>query len=120
MARKVALITGTTEQDDSSLAELSLGKGYEVHGLICCSATFKPSRIDHIYQDPHDIDPKNFLHYGDLIDGVGFTNLVRGIKPGEVYNLSAQSHMHVSFTIPQYTGQVDVDRSLFSKSDDRN
>jgi GDPmannose 4,6-dehydratase len=108
MSRKVALITGVTGQDGSYLAELLLGKGYEVHGLIRRSSTFNTSRIDHIYQDPHETDPKLFLHYGDLIDGVGLTNLVREIKPTEVYNLGAQSHVHVSFTMPQYTGQVDA------------
>lgn len=108
MSRKVALITGVTGQDGSYLAELLLSKGYEVHGLIRRSSTFNTSRIDHIYQDPHDKDPKLFLHYGDLIDGVGLTNLVREIKPTEVYNLGAQSHVQVSFTMPQYTGQVDA------------
>jgi GDPmannose 4,6-dehydratase len=108
MSRKAALITGVTGQDGSYLAELLLGKGYEVHGLIRRSSTFNTSRIDHIYQDPHDTDPKLFLHYGDLIDGVGLTNLVREIKPTEVYNLGAQSHVQVSFTMPQYTGQVDA------------
>ena len=108
MSHKVALITGVTGQDGSYLAELLLSKGYEVHGLIRRSSTFNTSRIDHIYQDPHDTDPKLFLHYGDLIDGVGLTNLVREIKPSEVYNLGAQSHVQVSFTMPQYTGQVDA------------
>jgi GDPmannose 4,6-dehydratase len=108
MSRKVALITGVTGQDGSYLAELLLSKGYEVHGLIRRSSTFNTSRIDHIYQDPHETDPKLFLHYGDLIDGVGLTNLVREIKPTEVYNLGAQSHVQVSFTMPQYTGQVDA------------
>jgi GDPmannose 4,6-dehydratase len=108
MSRKVALITGVTGQDGSYLAELLLNKRYEVHGLIRRSSTFNTSRIDHIYQDPHDTDPKLFLHYGDLIDGVGLTNLVREIKPTEVYNLGAQSHVQVSFTMPQYTGQVDA------------
>ncbi len=108
MSRKVALITGVTGQDGSYLAELLLSKGYEVHGLIRRSSTFNTSRIDHIYQDPHDTNPKLFLHYGDLIDGVGLTNLVREIKPTEVYNLGAQSHVQVSFTMPQYTGQVDA------------
>jgi GDPmannose 4,6-dehydratase len=108
MSRKVALITGVTGQDGSYLTELLLGKGYEVHGLIRRSSTFNTSRIDHIYQDPHDTDPKLFLHYGDLIDGVGLTNLVREIQPTEVYNLGAQSHVQVSFTMPQYTGQVDA------------
>jgi GDPmannose 4,6-dehydratase len=108
MSRKVALITGVTGQDGSYLAELLLSKDYEVHGLIRRSSTFNTSRIDHIYQDPHDIDPKLFLHYGDLIDGVGLTNLIREIKPTEVYNLGAQSHVQVSFSMPQYTGQVDA------------
>ncbi len=108
MATKRALITGVTGQDGSYLAELLLSKGYEVHGLIRRSSTFNTSRIDHIYQDPHETDPKLFLHYGDLIDGVGLTNLVREIKPTEVYNLGAQSHVQVSFTMPQYTGQVDA------------
>jgi GDPmannose 4,6-dehydratase len=108
MSRKVALITGVTGQDGSYLAELLLSKGYEVHGLIRRSSTFNTTRIDHIYQDPHDTDPKLFLHYGDLIDGVGLTNLVREIQPTEVYNLGAQSHVQVSFTMPQYTGQVDA------------
>ena len=108
MSRKVALITGITGQDGSYLAELLLDKGYEVHGLIRRSSTFNTSRIDHIYQDPHETDPKLFLHYGDLIDGVGLTNLVREIQPTEVYNLGAQSHVQVSFTMPQYTGQVDA------------
>ena len=108
MSRKVAFVTGVTGQDGSYLAEFLLGKGYEVHGLIRRSSTFNTSRIDHIYQDPHDPNPKLFLHYGDLIDGVGLTNLVREIKPTEVYNLGAQSHVQVSFTMPQYTGQVDA------------
>ena len=108
MSRKVAFVTGVTGQDGSYLAELLLGKGYEVHGLIRRSSTFNTSRIDHIYQDSHDPNPKLFLHYGDLIDGVGLTNLVREIQPTEVYNLGAQSHVQVSFTMPQYTGQVDA------------
>jgi len=105
---KVAFITGITGQDGSYLAEFLLSKGYEVHGLIRRSSTFNTSRIDHIYQDPHEPNPKLFLHYGDLIDGVGLTNLIREIKPDEVYNLGAQSHVQVSFTMPQYTGQVDA------------
>ena len=108
MKTKVAFITGITGQDGSYLAEFLLTKGYEVHGLIRRSSTFNTSRIDHIYQDPHEPNPKLFLHYGDLIDGVGLTNLIREIKPDEVYNLGAQSHVQVSFTMPQYTGQVDA------------
>jgi GDPmannose 4,6-dehydratase len=108
MKSKVALITGITGQDGSYLAELLLSKGYEVHGLIRRSSSFNTARIDHIYQDPHSPNPKLFLHYGDLIDGVGLTNLIREIKPEEVYNLGAQSHVQVSFSMPQYTGQVDA------------
>jgi GDPmannose 4,6-dehydratase len=84
-----------------------LAKGYEVHGIIRRSSSFNTARIDHIYQDPHDKNPKLILHYGDMSDGVGLTNLVREIKPDEVYNLAAQSHVQVSFTMPQYTGQID-------------
>lgn len=108
MSKKVALITGVTGQDGSYLAEFLLGKGYEVHGLIRRASTFNTSRIDHIYQDPHDPNPKLALHYGDLTDGVGLTNLVRDIQPTEIYNLAAQSHVMVSFTMPQYTAQVDA------------
>ena len=107
MATKVALITGITGQDGSYLAEFLLAKGYEVHGIIRRSSSFNTGRIDHIYQDPHDKNPKLILHYGDMSDGVGLTNLVREIKPDEVYNLAAQSHVQVSFTMPQYTGQID-------------
>ena len=107
MATKVALITGITGQDGSYLAEFLLAKGYEVHGIIRRSSSFNTARIDHIYQDPHDKNPKLVLHYGDMSDGVGLTNLVREIKPDEVYNLAAQSHVQVSFTMPQYTGQID-------------
>ena len=108
MKTKVALITGITGQDGSYLSELLLSKGYEVHGLIRRSSSFNTSRIDHIYQDIHEPNPKLFLHYGDLIDGVGLSNLLREIKPDEVYNLAAQSHVQVSFSMPQYTGQVDA------------
>lgn len=108
MTRKVALITGITGQDGSYLAELLLAKGYEVHGIIRRASTFNTGRIDHIYEDPHMPNPKLFLHYGDLTDGVSLTNLVRDIKPTEIYNLAAQSHVMVSFTMPQYTAQVDA------------
>jgi len=108
MSKKVAFITGITGQDGSYLAELLLNKGYEVHGLIRRASTFNTSRIDHIYQDPHDPNPKLTLHYGDLLDGVGLTNLIREIEPTEIYNLAAQSHVMVSFTMPQYTAQVDA------------
>jgi len=108
VTRKVALITGITGQDGSYLAELLLAKNYEVHGLIRRASTFNTERIDHIYQDPHEPNPKLHLHYGDLLDGVGLTNLVREIEPTEIYNLAAQSHVMVSFTMPQYTAQVDA------------
>ena len=104
---KRAFITGITGQDGSYLAEFLLAKGYEVHGLIRRSSSFNPARLDHIYQDPHIPDAKLILHYGDLMDGVGITNLVREIEPAEIYNLAAQSHVMVSFTMPQYTAQVD-------------
>ena len=105
---KSALITGITGQDGSYLAEFLLKKGYEVHGIIRRSSTFNTSRIDHIYQDPHDLNQKLNLHYGDMTDGVGLTNLIREIEPNEIYNLAAQSHVMVSFTMPQYTAQVDA------------
>ena len=107
MAAKVALITGITGQDGSYLAEFLLAKGYEVHGLIRRSSSFNTGRIDHIYQDIHETNPKLYLHFGDLIDGVGLTNLIREISPDEIYNLGAQSHVMVSFSMPQYTAQVD-------------
>jgi len=108
MSKSIAFITGITGQDGSYLAELLLAKGYEVHGLIRRSSSFNTGRIDHIYQDPHTLNPKLFLHYGDLIDGISLTNLIHQIQPTEVYNLGAQSHVQVSFTIPQYTAQVDA------------
>ena len=108
MALKKAFITGVTGQDGSYLAELLLEKGYEVHGLMRRSSSFNTERIDHIYQDPHTPNPKLFLHYGDLTDGVNMTNLIHQIQPTEVYNLGAQSHVQVSFTMPQYTAQVDA------------
>jgi GDPmannose 4,6-dehydratase len=108
LSSKKAFITGVTGQDGSYLAELLLGKGYEVHGLIRRSSSFNTARIDHIYQDPHSPNPKLFLHFGDLTDGVNMTNLIHQIQPTEVYNLGAQSHVQVSFTMPQYTAQVDA------------
>jgi GDPmannose 4,6-dehydratase len=108
LSSKKAFITGVTGQDGSYLAELLLEKGYEVHGLIRRSSSFNTDRIDHIYQDPHSPNPKLFLHFGDLTDGVNMTNLIHQIQPTEVYNLGAQSHVQVSFTMPQYTAQVDA------------
>ena len=102
---KKALITGITGQDGSYLAELLIEKGYEVHGVVRRSSTFGTERIDHIYKDPHNIDARLFLHYGDLTDGQSLTNLVLDIEPDEVYNLGAQSHVRVSFDQPAYTFQ---------------
>lgn len=104
--KKKALITGITGQDGSYLAELLLHKGYEVHGIIRRASTFNTSRIDHIFVDPHNPKAKLFLHYGDLSDAEQINNLVYNIKPGEVYHLGAQSHVRVSFDIPEYTGYV--------------
>ena len=106
MTTKTALITGITGQDGSYLAELLLEKGYVVHGIIRRASTFNTDRIDHIYQDPHDVDPRLVLHHGDLADGVMLVNLMRDIEPTEVYHLGAQSHVKVSFEMPEYTGDV--------------
>ena len=104
---KKALITGITGQDGSYLAECLLAKGYEVHGVIRRASTFNTSRIDHLYQDPHINGVKLFLHYGDLADSVQMVKLLYDLKPDEIYNLGAQSHVRVSFDIPEYTGDVD-------------
>lgn len=101
---KRALITGITGQDGSYLAEFLLSKGYEVHGLIRRASTFNTERIDHIYIDPHKPKARLFLHYGDLSDAEQISNIVYNIKPDEIYNLGAQSHVRVSFDIPEYTG----------------
>ncbi|MET8555492.1 GDP-mannose 4,6-dehydratase [Streptomyces sp. NPDC004959] len=103
---KTALITGITGQDGSYLAELLLAKGYEVHGLLRRSSSFNTERIDHIYQGPQEDDRRLVLHHADLGDGVALVNLLREIRPGEVYNLGAQSHVRVSFDAPLYTGDV--------------
>lgn len=105
---KRAMITGVTGQDGSYLAELLLEKGYEVHGLIRRSSTFNTSRIEHLYRDPHESGTKLLLHYADITDGVGISNLIREIQPNEIYNLAAQSHVKVSFEMPDYTAQVDA------------
>ena len=103
---KKALVTGITGQDGSYMAELLLSKGYEVHGLIRRASTFNTGRIDHIYVDPHDPTAKMFLHYGDLTDAGQLTHLIYNIQPDEVYHLGAQSHVKVSFDMPEYTGDV--------------
>ncbi len=103
---KKALITGITGQDGSYLAELLLSKGYEVHGIIRRASTFNTARIDHIFTDPHEPEARFFLHHGDLSDSEQISNIVYNIKPNEVYHLGAQSHVRVSFDIPEYTGNV--------------
>ena len=103
---QVAFITGITGQDGSYLAELLLAKGYEVHGLIRRSSSFNTGRLNDIYQDPHVDNRKMILHYGDLQDSTSLANLIRGIKPKEIYNLGAQSHVKVSFEIPEYTADI--------------
>jgi|SRR5579884_601434 GDPmannose 4,6-dehydratase len=108
MSVKKALISGVTGQDGSYLAELLLSKGYEVHGIIRRASTFNTERIDHLYQDPHEPNTRFFLHYGDLSDGGMLTNLVYSIRPDEIYHLGAQSHVRVSFDMPEYTGDVDA------------
>ncbi len=105
---KRALITGVTGQDGSYLSELLLNKGYEVHGVIRRSSSFNTARIDHLYKDPHEENNRFHLHYGDITDGVGISNLVRELEPHEIYNLAAQSHVKVSFEMPDFTAQVDA------------
>ena len=104
---KKALITGITGQDGSYLAELLLQKGYEVHGIIRRSSSFNTGRINQIYHDPHESGVRLFLHYGDLNDASSLNKILRDIRPDEIYNLGAQSHVKVSFDVPEYTGEVD-------------
>jgi GDPmannose 4,6-dehydratase len=103
---KKALITGITGQDGSYLAELLLAKDYEVHGIIRRASTFNTDRIDTIYQDPHELGSRLFLHYGDLSDGTGLRRILEKVQPDEVYNLGAQSHVRISFDEPEYTADV--------------
>ncbi|PLV63641.1 GDP-mannose 4,6-dehydratase [Brachyspira pilosicoli] len=103
---KKALITGITGQDGSYLAELLLEKGYEVHGIIRRSSSFNTERIEHLYSDPHINDVRMFLHYGDLSDSSNLSRLLEKIQPDEIYNLAAQSHVRVSFDMPEYTADV--------------
>lgn len=105
---KRALVTGITGQDGSYLAEFLLAKGYEVHGIKRRSSSLNTSRIDHIYQDPHTDDPRMILHYGDLTDSANLTRILAEVRPEEVYNLAAQSHVAVSFQTPEYTADVDA------------
>src|SRR6476620_1432150 len=107
MSHKVALITGVTGQDGSYLAEMLLRKNYEVHGIVRRSSSFNTSRIDHIYVPaPYESSHRFFLHYGDLNDGSAINRVLRLVKPDEIYNLGAQSHVKVSFDTPEYTGDV--------------
>ena len=105
--RKVALITGATGQDGAYLAELLLGKGYVVHGVKRRSSSFNTGRVEHLYRDPHEEDVSFFMHYGDLTDSTNLIRLVQQIQPTEIYNLAAQSHVHVSFETPEYTANAD-------------
>src|SRR5438067_12904103 len=103
---KKALITGITGQDGSYLTELLLSKGYTVYGIIRRSSSFNTGRIDHIYQDPHDPSPRMRLIYGDLNDASSLNKIIRIVEPDEIYNLGAQSHVRVSFDVPEYTGEI--------------
>ena len=105
---KKALITGVTGQDGAYLAQLLLGKGYEVHGIKRRSSLFNTARIDHIYEDPHNPDPKFVLHYGDMTDSSSLIHIMEKVQPDEVYNLAAQSHVQVSFEEPEYTANSDA------------
>ena len=105
---KTALITGITGQDGSYLAELLLEKGYQVHGIKRRSSSFNTSRIDHLYQDPHESDPRLVLHYGDLTDSTNLIRIIQQVQPDEIYNLGAQSHVAVSFEAPEYTANSDA------------
>ena len=108
MSNKIALITGVTGQDGSYLAEFLLGKGYEVHGIKRRASSFNTERVDHIYQDPHAGNPMFHLHYGDLTDTSNLTRILSEVRPDEVYNLGAMSHVAVSFESPEYTADVDA------------
>src|SRR5215470_6153937 len=103
---KRALITGITGQDGSYLAELLLRKGYEVHGIIRRSSSFNTGRLSDVYEDPHQPNARLYMHYGDLTDGSALNQLLKTIRPDEIYHLGAQSHVRVSFDIPEYTGDV--------------
>ena len=106
--KKTALIFGITGQDGSYLAELLINKGYIVHGVKRRSSSFNTSRIDHIYQDPHEKNKNFLLHYGDITDAISVSTLIKKIKPNEIYNLAAQSHVSVSFEVPEYTANADA------------
>jgi GDPmannose 4,6-dehydratase len=105
---KIALITGVTGQDGAYLAEFLLGKGYVVHGMRRRSSQFNTNRIDHLIRDPHEPGVRFFLHYGDLTDSLSIIRLIEKVRPDEVYNLGAQSHVAVSFEAPEYTANADA------------
>ena len=108
MKKKIALIFGITGQDGSYLAEFLIKKGYLVHGVKRRSSSLNTARVDHIYQDPHEKKRKFFLHYGDITDAISVSSLIKKIKPNEIYNLAAQSHVSVSFEVPEYTANADA------------
>ena len=108
MKKKIALIFGITGQDGSYLAEFLIKKGYLVHGVKRRSSSLNTSRVDHIYQDPHEKKRNFFLHYGDITDAISISTLIKKIKPNEIYNLAAQSHVSVSFEVPEYTANADA------------
>ena len=108
MKKKVALIFGITGQDGSYLAEFLIDKGYYVHGVKRRSSSFNTGRIDHLYQDPHEKKRNFFLHFGDVTDAISVSSLIKKIKPNEIYNLAAQSHVAVSFEVPEYTANADA------------
>ena len=112
MKKKIALIFGITGQDGSYLADFLLKKKYIVHGVIRRSSSFNTGRIDHLYQDPHEKSRKLILHYGDVTDAISVSSLIKKIKPSEIYNLAAQSHVSVSFEVPEYTANADAIGSL--------
>lgn len=106
--KKIALITGVTGQDGAYLAELLLNKNYEVHGIKRRASSFNTSRIDHLYKDKHKEDVNFFLHYGDLTDSTNLIRIIQEVQPHEIYNLGAQSHVKVSFEVPEYTANSDA------------
>ena len=108
MAQKIALLTGVTGQDGAYLAEFLLGKGYDVHGIKRRSSSFNTDRIDHLYQDPHEAEPRFVLHFGDMTDATNLIRIVQTVRPDEIYNLAAQSHVQVSFETAEYTANADA------------
>ena len=108
MKKKIALVFGVTGQDGSYLSDFLIKKGYLVHGVKRRSSSFNTARIDHLYKDPHENNRNFILHYGDLTDSISVSSLIKKIKPDEIYNLAAQSHVAVSFEVPEYTANADA------------